>query len=490
MITEAPDGTITTMSRDCTGWYLFWGYLFYEDVKGSAVKICEGSDGAYYMNGGTSQFPLSTWVKGSKNDDGSLVFPSGQIVYQEYYEGEIYDYALAAMTIDIDDEGGLSYNVLDELVLTENNGTYTAEGLVWGVCEYYDGEWAWTGYGDENLVLSPISDVVPELPDGLAMETWSAFVDDFGWRVSVGFAGNKVYVCGIDTTVPDCVSVGEISDDGTVTFEAGQYLGVSDYGFLTYLYGGYIDEVWNEDYEDYDITGIVTGPFTMSYDADAKRLEATNVFITTNNKSDNHDEVILSGYCDNMTILYQQRNPEAKPANPTDLAFYDEWEYYGSNTFDFTIPQVDVEGTLLDAENLYYRMYVDDDVFTFYGDEYVGLPDDGLDMLPADYSNYADIWVSGTNKSIWLYFQGCETLGVQSVYMQPVEGGEPVMLESEIVTIETSGVKSVISDKAEVTSSVYYDLQGRRVDNPATGLYIRRDTRADGTVNAVKVAVR
>lgn len=43
-------------------------------------------------------------------------------------------------------------------------------------------------------------------------------------------------------------------------------------------------------------------------------------------------------------------------------------------------------------------------------------------------------------------------------------------------------------DASQVVSSTYFDMQGRRVENPGTGIYLRRDTRENGQTTTVKVA--
>lgn len=494
IIDEAPEGVLSSWSRSCTGWYIFYGYLAYEEVVGSAITICEGTDGSYYLNGGVSEFPLSTWYKADKDADGNLVIPSGQIVYKETYEGDDYLYGLCGLTYEIDDEGYLNDTVLDKLVLTYENGEYkTAEGEMLALCEYdpSENEWYWVGFGDEDIVLSAVTSTLPEVPSTVEFEKWSAFAGETGWLVSVGIDGNKIYVKDIDSDVSGSVAIGEISADGTtVTFAEGQYLGVSDYGFYTFLYGGELEETYDEYWDYYDTTPVVKGALVCSYDAAQKKLVAQNTYITACNYTENYDEAVATNYYESLEIVYQQRDPNAKPANPTDLMFYDEYDYYGSNTFEFVIPNVDVNGVLLDSSNLYYRMYVDGDVFTFYGDEYVGMPEEGTELVQADFTNYNDIYSSGTSKSIWLYFQGNESIGVQSVYMQPVEDGDPIELESDIITTDCSSVKNIVAENAQIANSVYYDLQGRKVTNPSTGLYIRRDTLTDGTIKAVKVAVK
>lgn len=55
-----------------------------------------------------------------------------------------------------------------------------------------------------------------------------------------------------------------------------------------------------------------------------------------------------------------------------------------------------------------------------------------------------------------------------------------------VKALEGSGVSNVAGE-AQTVSSVYYDLQGRKITEPAQGLYIRQDVKADGTTKTVKV---
>lgn len=55
------------------------------------------------------------------------------------------------------------------------------------------------------------------------------------------------------------------------------------------------------------------------------------------------------------------------------------------------------------------------------------------------------------------------------------------------VTQATSGIE-IVEEAVETVASEYYDLQGRKLYNePANGLFIRKDIKADGSVKSVKV---
>lgn len=55
--------------------------------------------------------------------------------------------------------------------------------------------------------------------------------------------------------------------------------------------------------------------------------------------------------------------------------------------------------------------------------------------------------------------------------------------------IITSGVESMTMSEQPV-SAAYYDLQGRKVTNPESGIYVRVIKYADGTNSVQKVAIR
>lgn len=51
----------------------------------------------------------------------------------------------------------------------------------------------------------------------------------------------------------------------------------------------------------------------------------------------------------------------------------------------------------------------------------------------------------------------------------------------------SSAVEEIAVDNAGTLKSVYYDLQGRQIEEPVKGLYIRQDIKADGSMKAVKI---
>lgn len=498
IISDVPEGTVSSWSRDCSAWFTFWGYLFQEEVSGFAQQIVEAEDGSVYLDGGVAEFPLTTWVKGSKDPDGNIVIPSGQIVYEEEYDGEVYSFGLVALTYSISDEA-LNYEYTDQLTLTLEDGKYVLkDDVIWGLCEWTepseeapDGDWYWTGYGDAGISLSPITATSAVVPASVNMEQWTAIIGENGYFCNVGIDGSDVYIGGILESAPDVVVKGTLSADGQkVVIDGGSFAGISDYHFWSYVYGGTTEEVWDDYYEEYVPTPVITGDLSFSYDSGSNILQADGVAIFTTNVSDEVNDLVISSYYEDLKIIKQVRNPEAKPADPTGVEVLDYYENYGENDLVFDIPMFDEEGTLLDSSRLYYALYVDGEPFTFYSDEYPDLEEDGVELINVNFTNYNNIWVSGITKTVYLYFQGAETIGVQSVYKEVDGNGNEVELRSNIVEVAyIDGIKNIAAD-AEVVSSAYFDLQGRRIANPASGLYIRRDVFSDGSVKAVKTVVK
>lgn len=491
---EQPEGTLSDWSKNCLGYMSWWGMIGYDEMRGIVQQIVEGEDDKLYLNVVLSQFPMGdVWVEADKKDDGGFSIPAGQCVYFEEYFGDLCYFYLTPMLLgDYNDEiDDFDYTYYDSLEFNLVDGEYVQANpeIMMALCENDEttgGEYYWAGYGDSDIVISPLTQKMAELPANFETdcEKWAALTDDGGYFVKVLVDGDTMYTKGLIYGIEDGVLVGKIKDD-KVSFEAGQFVGMDYYWTWTYVYGGEVEAVYDEEWDMYDYYATITGGAEFNYDAENKKISTVHPIVVSNNYSENIEEVIPSGFIEELTIELQHRNPEALPQDPYDVEFYDEMEYYGSNTLYFNIPELDVDGNLLEVSNLYYRMYVDGDLFTFYADEYPGLPEEGETMINAEYSNFSNIYTSGINKCIWLYFEGMDEIGIQSVYLQPVEGGEPKELATKIVTIDTSAVKELPA--SETLSTTWYDLQGRVVKNPSNGVYLRVDKKADGTRRASKV---
>lgn len=132
-------------------------------------------------------------------------------------------------------------------------------------------------------------------------------------------------------------------------------------------------------------------------------------------------------------------------------------------------------------------------------------------LCPAALENVSISGPNGTEIPEWLsvmpeagndYFTGLQAnMDVRAFVIQfaLTDGATPSGTEIYVsykghtnifkVNPELSGIEGVVDNGVETVASEYYDLQGRKLYNePANGLFIRKDIKADGSVKAVKIA--
>ena len=153
----------------------------------------------------------------------------------------------------------------------------------------------------------------------------------------------------------------------------------------------------------------------------------------------------------------------------------------------FTIPTVDVDGNKLNENKLYYNIYLDDEVFTFDPEDYIGLSNAMTD-IPYKFEDNInfDIYMGNDGRhTVYIYNTDFGMVGVQSIYT----AGDEVN-RSEVVCVENptySGINEVATG-AQVVNTRYYDLTGRELPKaPATGIYLQCATYSDGTTATIKV---
>lgn len=83
--------------------------------------------------------------------------------------------------------------------------------------------------------------------------------------------------------------------------------------------------------------------------------------------------------------------------------------------------------------------------------------------------------------------QDPEKLQVVAVVM--TNNGTTILNSNKTPRMGKTGVETIEGSAAEVASEVYYDLAGRRIDNPAVGIYVKVTTFTDGRRKSTKVAL-
>ena len=422
VITEQPEGELKIYQRSGGAIYNLWGYIFSAYQDGGAMKMVFADDGkTVYLNDPVSQAAAGTWVRAELSDDGkTLTMPLNQHII--YFDEAGYGLITAWVDIKVED-GNISATVnpdIQEVTFTVgDDGTISMNGSSGDVDAFecsglgliYDDDLTWAAYADWESVYTPFDATPVELPDGIVMENFSmTYVDSNGnaggKMVKVGMTGNDVYVQGFSSLVPDGIMKGTLTEDGDmVTFPSDQYLGVGNSLFLNMM--------------GLDADYTILDNLVFSFDEDNMKANDILAVVAGMNIQEEYDQPFITYYMDHA----------ATPANPEVIDFVDEGELGGYNYGSFNVPTVDTEGNFINPNDLYYRIYFDDDeLFTFGPDEYPQVEEFMTDV-PYYYTEGYDFGVGGA--TVYFYETGFQRVGIQSVFRG---GGEEHV--SDIVYME------------------------------------------------------
>lgn len=493
IITEAPEGRTEVYSLSGLAYYSFWGYIMGVSHEGTLGQIVYCDDNTVYIKNPISQFATNSYIKGTIDGD-EITVKLPQPIYQEDYDGEVYNYQIERLAYSEDEEGGWYYrdeNSSEVKFTLRNDSVIWAEDtlgdVMLGLC---DDTGEWIGYGDYNMVYSKVTDTVVEAPADMTCEDWVLKANDDGHFVKVGFSGKDVYVGGIYETMPDAFVKGTIDGD-KVVFKSSQYLGPDEsLNCHAYFVTGGSEMVWDDVYMEWYSSPYLTEQIELSYDAEAKTMIADSKNDSTMFINSGKAHIYYIEAFDAPEFRYQAPIEGAvKPATPEFLSLSPYDEYYGYGYIDFIVPKFDVDGRMLDTDKMHYNLFIDDELFTFYPDEYIALTEEMTDV-PYDFTDSYDIYDYGTEKMIYFYTTGFEKIGVRSTYT--ADNGESK--DSEIawyyVNGGTVGINAAEAGAKGVKSVVYTDLSGRRVAKPVRGIYIKTEVYDDGTQKSVKMLRR
>ena len=432
VISDQPAGEMKVYQRSGGAMYNSWGYLFTTYQDGGAIEVVFAEDGkTVYLHDPISQAVAGTWVKAELSDDGkTLTMPLNQFIV--YWADSGYGLMTAWVDITVDEEGyiatSVDYDRTEATFTIGDDGTISLNGSSGDVNTFecsglgliYDDDLSWAGYADWESVYTPFTDTPVVMPDDAVLEDYSMFYFDAdgnnnGKMVKVAMVDNDVYVQGFSSLVPDGVMKGTLSGD-KVTFPSNQYIGV---GSGLFLYMAACDEEYN-----------LLESLVLDYDAETRTMTANDAFtvVAGGQAMENpYLQPVFAPYVDHA----------ATPANPAVLSFNDQGDIGGSNMGEFSVPTLDTEGKFINPNDLYYRIYFDDDeVFTFGPDEYPYVADFMSDV-PYNYTDSYDIGQGGA--FIYFYETGFQRVGIQSVFRG---GGEERV--SDIVYMElTDGIEPV-----------------------------------------------
>lgn len=484
-------GETVDLSRKCHSYFSVNGFVADQNNCGSVAQLVKAENGECQLVYPVAEMSTEP-ISGTIADD-KVTFTLPQVVRQVTIEDEgetvTYDIVVAAFTKQLLDDGYETWLAPDNQTVTFNlgaDGSLTASNpdVMIGVGIDMD-EYGiqWTGFGDINIEMSPMTAKTVEVPASLAVENYVVSSTNSPYIAQVGFDGNDVYIKGLISVMPESWVKGTLGEDGKVTFANGQYLGIArsatTYRNYTYCI------VTTEDFdENWDIVhGDTEAPFVVDYDSEAKTFTfqpEDYLYMSLDPK-----DLVSRSSTNFVSLEYRGVFEPTTPPDPVVDYFepYNPEEGYAE--LDFTMPDYGSDDKVLDYNNYYYNILVDGKPYEFTPEVYSSISAPMTDV-PYSFTDNDDIYsYSEGFHIIYLRIPEYKSLAIQSVYT--IDG---VTHKSAVVTLDESSIDTPAAELSPVVSEQYFDLSGRTVANPSTGLYIRRVTRADGTVSASKVVVK
>ena len=302
--------------------------------------------------------------------------------------------------------------------------------------------------------------------------------------MKVALEGDGFYISNLSGSNPDAWAKGKVDGD-KVVFDGMKYLGVDPVlGYHTYFAPSGKQKVTWEDY-DYTFDSIYFNKdIVFAYDRTANTLKSETNFLINAGKN-----VVYKINEYEKPMLTPWKEEAGTPKDPSVFEFMPYESEYGYGCMQIHVNKESTDGKLLNPNKLFYNIYFDDALFTFYPDEYAALVDEITDV-PIDFTDNNDIVKKGTNRKIYYFLQGMTTVGVQEIY----KDGDTTY-KSNLVSYKVdergnlTGISRDITTGSEDVKSVSYtDLAGRRISKPAHGIFLKTAPPAAGPPPPAKYA--
>lgn len=470
------------------------GYEAQLPFDGIWGKIVEAPDNkTIYINNPIGAYYSDAWIKGERTIGDTIEVKLPQQFVHEEYDGMSTDawlYKLVPVKVEQDGETYTTFKPdstsqtvkyvwrNDSIVLVNT----TQDSKLLGMCTEA-GEWY--GYGD-YIQQYTVFDQKPVAPkdETKATQMSITYYDSgqmYGRVKKAVREGNDIYIAGLNENIPSGWAKGTISGN-KATFSGHQYMGL-DTVTASYAFFEPVSRsmVWDSEIGDSIENLTLADAITFAYDADKGTLSTDSTFVANQgykmfNQVFTYDGATLEPWTEKAAT------PLAVDAST--MSYMPFSEEYGYGLLAFAPSEFDADGYILDANKLYYSIYLDDDVLTIDPDDYTLFPYETTeipftysDML--DFVNYAGMW------QVYTFVTGIDRIGVQMIY----KGGGEVRKSAITYISATDEDPSAVNNVAQtgkVAGVTYTDLSGRRVSRPGKGLFIQTTRLADGTITTSK----
>lgn len=501
LIDEQPAGELKTYVGNLGSYYSIYGYIMPSVDTGRACDVVFGENNTVYFKDPFADFITGTWLKGLQKGDTITVYP--QPIYYEagddsYDEMTVY---ASKMTYGYNEDYGQNYWNMDTLdmelkfvisndsIILQNDHGYTGLGMF-----YSDG--TWTGFGEYRKILTPQTDIPVALPVGLTPESYVLTYQSL--NTATGGAdtkrqvatlyrdGNDVYLSDLTEAGDNLFAKGTLAD-GKLTVKSGQYMGVAKpNGYNAGAYHDYIEALgwktvptYGSAYED---STYFVDQITFDYDEATRTYTGEDLYLAVNGGKDKPS--MRNGF--RKPVLTPFTEVKAAPAKPSFHSVEDWYDEMGYSYIELNLTDSTAEGDFLDTRSIYYNITIDDDLFTFFPDEYVMLTDE-MTNVPFGYVDNEDFQTYNGRRVVYLFTTGFSKVGLVEYYLD-TDGvkhfSEPAFWYKDATAIAPSAITEQAGQPVSIS---YSDLSGRAVSQPTRGICLQTVKYADGTTKTQKV---
>ena len=451
--------------------------------------------------------PISTYsfapgyIELEKQTDGTYVAHTPQVFYdQDNYDGTHILAWATRFVLKTTDTGAVYYDAEEnedgtfntDMKFTYENGILrqadqrvNEQGLPLELLAMTDpdGNWAIYGSGCISMQALPADMKQPTLPEDKveheAVFGYKTLKFDTGELVF----NNKTYRYATSPSEPDAVYLnvpeswlsdrwirGTVGKDKSWTFEK-QYLGtyVAANMHIWFTPSTFkIVEAEQNGMKSYGMALAQNDVLVFKYDEAKESYFASDYDVLEINASPTSSDYIIYSYA--TPSVHDFPANVSDPADPEFTSFTPYMDFNNFGMMSFSLPNYDIEGNFMNTEKMFYRVFINQDEtepFVLSQEEYSSLTEDITDV-PYTYNDVSQITCYNMNHNLYFFRSDVNNWGIQSVY----KDGD-VEKKSNVVWNEVSGVNMITTDAYD-GETIWYDMQGRRVNNAERGIFIRK----------------
>lgn len=491
-----PEGRREYYIKSSVGTFNYLGLIVDYTQPFGAAEVVFGENDEIYLRDIIGEYnPMmyegGSFVKG-KIEEGKIVVDVPQTV--SYLTD--FGYYLNLYVLKTDD-GGDSYYIAEDTsfnYLIKEDGSFSldlpGEDYAIGFVRSTNDTWAF--YSEVKQEYTPNRMTPVTVPENVRTQEYVMTAQGNGYNVKVGFDGDDIYIVGLCDYAPDLAVKGEIRDD-KIYIAQDQYLGVyGNWNIVTKCAIKNPDDKSPFDAIPDYLLAPEAGDYVMDIDWEKRIMTSVDpdIYLCLNAALEMVDYIAL---LQNFTLApSEDASYSGIPANPFGLTWVTaEDSPFGYDFIEFNLPNISIENTLLNAQNLYYSLYADGEPLLLeeYENEYYGVTEPTYN-LPYYFNNNLDILcISETDRIVGIYTE-LTTIGVKLsyYYQEDVTESEIVtlnVLTGEVTVGEDSGVD--VQPDNQIVSKEYFRMDGIKVSDPENGIYIMRTVLSNGKVVTTKV---